>query len=271
MNADRRRSNHRLLRACLVALAALLAAPGAAWAQGARRGAGGAARAQTAAARTVKGNLRGAVIAVRGDADRHLFDYVVAEARVVGGRLELVGAIRPPGGRHAGPAASATLLGTLSKEAAPEYHAGRARRAAAQRRAAQPASGAPAEQQPGGPPATAESAGQVGQLAQSTQSTARDTEPVAPEGGRPREELAPAAAGPVTGCEVMFFRVALPPRYAAAAGGPNVQLNVAFARLDNQAGLEIGRHVCRVASALGSGEDAAAEVADLNRALGAAR
>jgi hypothetical protein len=65
--------------------------------------------------------------------------------------------------------------------------------------------------------------------------------------------------------------VEVPARYAAAAGGRAVQLNVSLARLDNPSGVEISRQICRVAYALGMGDAAGAEVADLNRAIAAAR
>jgi hypothetical protein len=65
--------------------------------------------------------------------------------------------------------------------------------------------------------------------------------------------------------------MALPARYAAAAGGREVQLNVALARIDNRAGDDLNRGICRVLLAMETGGAVDAELAELNRLLGAAK
>jgi hypothetical protein len=256
-----------------VAVAALIAAPVPAFAQGAKaRGGAVVGTGSTArAARTVKGLMRGNVIAVRSDRDQPLFDFVLSEARLVDGKLELEGSIRPTAKTAAAAAAtSATLVGTLAKEPSPEYAAARARRNAARSGAQRnPASGETAKQKPGGAPTSAENAGELGQLAQSTQSTARTT-PAGAEvtGGESKNGKASAAATGISGCEVVFLKMQLPARYAARAGSPNVQLNVALAQLDNRPGTELNQPLCRVVYALESKDESAdAELERLNAML----
>jgi hypothetical protein len=264
-----------LNRIVWLAVAGLLVGQSSALAAGPqRRAAGRAASSAAAVVRTVKGNLRGNVIAVRSVADRPVFDYALTEARVVNGKLELLGSIRPAGRKATkGGAASATLVGSLAKDPDPEYFVQRAKRNAARTGRVQPAPGQPAEQKPGGPATTSEAAGEMGQLAQSTQSTARTTpEVVGPEGVKPKDGKTVAAATGVSGCEVMFLRMQLPAAYAAAAGGRSVQLNVSVAAIDNKTGIDINRRLCRVVNALqGGGGSVDAEVAELNRLLGGAR
>lgn len=230
-----------------------------------------------AAAKTVKGQMRGHVIAVRTVADKPIFDYEITGARLVDGKLELTGTVRPTGKPGRGGEAGATLVGTLGKEPPAEYHAARARRNA--RRAGltpPPASGAPAEQKPGGPPTSTETAGDLGQLSQSTQSTARTTPEVVPPGGeKPKEEKpakqdAKALLAGAAGCEVIFLKMEIPAPYATAAGGKTVQLNVALAPIDNTAGVDLNHRICLVAYAIDANDGTAGnEVAELNRSLGA--
>jgi hypothetical protein len=260
------------------ALAVALAAHGVASARVPQRRAGGAATATAARSvgvdvRTVKGNMRGNVIAVRSLADRPLFDYVLTEARLVNGKLELAGSVRSSGRQAAGAGTlSATLVGSLAKEVSPEYTAARARRNAARSGAVRPGSGEQAKQQAGGPATTSENAAELGQLSQSTQSTARTTPaPAGAEGEKPKEARKAAATG-IGGCEVVFLKLDLPARYVSVVGGRTVQLNVSLAQTDNRSGVDLNQRICRIVNALESGEDSAdGELAELNRMLAGAK
>jgi len=225
-----------------------------------------------AAPRTIEGNMRGNVVAVRSDRDRPIFEYVLTGARITNGKLELVGTLRASGGRSGVTApGTATLVGSLAKEISPEYVAARSRRNAARSGAQRPATGVQTEQKAGGPATNTESAGELGQLSQSTQSTSRTTPPSAgAEGEKPEaaKDVKAAATG-IGGCDVVFFRMELPTRYAAAAGSRNVQLNVSLAQIDNQQGVSINQRICRVVNAIEANRGAAeAEAAELNRLLG---
>jgi hypothetical protein len=263
-------TNRFLALAALAAFAALLATPVPALALGPQKRAATRAPSAAAAVRTVKGNLRGSVIAVRTVADRPAFDFVLAKAAIVNGKLELHGDALPPGRTTPKRGTlKATLVGTLAKEPTPEYLAARAKRNAARSGAARPSSGQATPQTPGGPATTSETASDLGQLSQSTQSTARTTpEPAGTDGERPKTAKEPikAAATGITGCEVMYLRLELPPAYVAAAGGKSVQLNVALAQIDNQHGVHVNQRICRVVRALEGGDETAeAELAELNR------
>ena len=222
------------------------------------------------------------MIQVRNLNDRPAFEYTLTAARVVNGKLELQGTMRRAAAKGgAGSEASATLVGTLAKFRSPKEEGSRSTTGP------RPAAGEPAAQQQGAQAQTGETAGQVGQLAQSTQSTARQTQtPTAPDGEQPEkgEKLtqggaesaagtqAVAAATGITGCEVMYLKMELPAQMAAAAGGRTVQLNVSLAQLDNKAGQELNKRICRVVNAIDSNNGTAdAEIAMLNRMLGGAR
>jgi hypothetical protein len=204
-------------------------------------------------------------------ADRPLFEFELAEARLVDGKLELAGTVRPAGRAPAQRGLlRATLVGTMAKEISPEYSAARARRNAARSGATRPSSAEPAKQQPGGAATSTESAGELGQLAQSTQSTARSTPAAAgAEGEKPKERDSPKAADSgIGGCDVVYLRLEVPQRFAAAAGGRSVQLNVSLAQIDNETGRRLNRRICRVVNALDEDDDSTvAEVAELNRML----
>jgi hypothetical protein len=284
---------------CGLAIVGLLvvsasAAPSGASAQGKQRrvrapGAASPAPSAPAASapRTVKGSMRGNVIAVRNVNDRPAFAYTLTGARVVNGKLELQGTTRPAAAKGgAGAAASATLVGTLAMHRRPEEEQSRAE-AEPQTTKPEPAAGDPPAQQQGGQAATPETAGQLGQLAQSTQSTARQTPtPTAPDGEQPEKgesltehvaeapvDTKPLAGGTgVTGCELLYLKMELPAQMAAAAGGRTVQLNVSLAQLDNKAGEDLNQHICRVVRALDSNKGTAdTEVAALNAMLGGAK
>lgn len=223
------------------------------------------------------GYLTSNVVAVRDASDRPIFDFVVTGASIVDGKLQLRGTVRKPGATGAGTPATASLAGTLAKEPSPAYAEGRRRRAEAQRRMTPvPAAGATTDQKPGGPATTGEAAGQMGQLAQSTQSTSRDTPEAAPEGGEKPKDAKPAMKvepTDTTGCDMLFFQLAVPGQFASAAGGQRLQVNVALARRDNATGIGISRMICGVVTAMAANDNAGATRAaqDLDRALGAAK
>lgn len=76
---------------------------------------------------------------------------------------------------------------------------------------------------------------------------------------------------PGTGCEVLFFRLALPApiRARIGAGPAPLQLGVALASSDNQSGHELNRQICRI---IGTSKDSrdpalASRLDELNRLL----
>ncbi len=96
---------------------------------------------------------------------------------------------------------------------------------------------------------------------------------VPPGGEKPKEEKpgdAKAMLAGAAGCEVIFLKLEIPAPYATAAGGKTVQLNVALAPIDNRAGVDLNHRICLVAYAIDANDGtASAEVAELNRSLGA--
>jgi hypothetical protein len=281
-----------------LAIAGLLVAPEVAWAQGKQRRASAtatptatpAAAAGAATVRTVKGHMRGNVISIRNVADKPAMEYTITSARVVDGKLELEGTVRPVGRRSGqGAAATATLVGALAMHRPGENFRGDDWEQAAAESAAEPdaAAGQPETQPQGSAPETPETAGQNSQLTQSTQSTARTTQtPTAPGGEQPEKseglteaiveapvDTKPLAEGKgVTGCELVFLRLQVPQQMAAAAGGRTVQLNVSLAQIDNKAGINLNQRICRVVRALESKSRAAdAEVERLNKMLAATK
>ncbi len=187
------------------------------------------------------GNMLGNVISVSDADGKDLFELVLGGASLAGDKIELSGWVKPAGSLAKGEPASATVVGTLAKEPAPDYVAGRARRTAAQRGAVR----AP------------EAAG----------SGTSGSDPTEEQ----RKAEATALAMGVTGCEVMFLTLAVPKTLASTVGGDTLQINVALAKIDNGAGVRFSKLLCNVVYATLSGGDAKAEIETLDRALASAK
>lgn len=261
--------------AALVLLVAGAAAAEAAAPQkrrGARRTRPAAVRApaRVEPIRTLSGRMVGNKVTARLADDRTEFDYTVTGAQVEDGRLRFHGAVSAPAGAG-GETASAMLVGTLGRSRDPWPWASSPRRHRAVEQPPQPAT------QPQGREArNPETAGQLSPLSQATQSTARTTQtPTAPEGRKPaggevteQTQSLYTAIDAGSGCDVLYLKMQLPAPLAARAGTSEpVQLGVVLAPLDNQRGVEINQHVCRIVRALASGQSFEPHLAQLNRLL----
>lgn len=256
---------------------------------------GGSGRSARIAARveplrTMRGLMSGNVIAARRSDDSPGFNYTITGARISEGRLELQGALTPAS-RNIGPASAvtATLVGMLAKFRPPEPGTQAVTQTTSPAIAA--ATGQNPVQQPGREPTSPENAAQLGQLSQATQTTARTAQPpTAPGGKQPSDKnlteqitQAPVqtralatAGGGTTGCELMFLKMQLPMQLAAStrAGSQPVQLGVVLATIDNERGMEINQHICRIVRALNSGgkdREIETELTQLNRLLSGGR
>ena len=246
--------------------------------------------------RALSASMKGNEIAARLGNDRPGFNYVVTGAEMVDGKLQLKGMIKPAQG-GAGESASAILVGTLSRarnpwpsandsQAAARTRAANNNNAAAQQGAAATTGGNPAPaagqtQQQGRETRNPENTAQLGSLSQSTQPTARTTQtPTAPQGQRPsageaNEQSQSLYSGDMAvglGCEIIYLKMKLPAKMAAAAQtqGQPVQVGVVLAPTDNKSGEEINNQLCRVVhamSSVGGGGDAQAQIDQLNRLL----
>ena len=243
--------------------------------------------------RTMRGSLFANKISVRtSDTDQPSFDYTINSVRINERRIELQGTIKPAKANvgEASPV-TATLVGTLAKLRPPEPGARAKATGQSTSPAASAASGQNPAQQQGREPTNPENAAQIGELSQATQTTALTTQPpTAPGGKQPAgtflteqiteapvqtQALATATNG-VTGCEVMFLKMRLPPQLASTArsGNQSVQLGVSLAPIDNKLGAEINQRICGVVRALNANaksENIEAELTELNRLLGGRR
>jgi hypothetical protein len=245
----------------ILALGAILVTSSSAFAQAkarARRGAqAGAAAGAVEPLRMINGEMRGRTIAGRFNAGGRAsdFTFTLKKADLVDGKLRLTGALAL--GNSLSQQASARLLATMAKAENPWPSA------SDQKPKEKPKAQA-GEQKQGRESREPETNAQLGQLSQSTQDTARKTPPAPGERNEQTQSLY-AQAEAATGCGVLFFSVDVPERFRAAmrAGARPVQMGVVLATIDNRAGEEINRSICRMLR----GWDAGANLEELNRLL----
>jgi len=230
--------------------------------------ANGGAASRIEPRRVINGEMRGRTVSGQFNQGARLtnFTYTFTKAEVVNGRLRLRGDFTlDRGGARLTDQVIATIAGVIAEAVNPWPHPGDEQRKDAKKSTEEKEKAG--EQRQGREAKNPEAAGQLGQLAQSTQDTARKTPPAPGEKTEQTQSLN-AQSETVTGCGVMFLKLALPHRLRARMGavaGP-LQLGIVLKEFDNELGEEINKQICRLSQTFET-RDKSASLDQLNRLL----